>query len=85
MVFDGGFGLDADVQRFAPGASGSHSTDNMVALVAGGAGGMAQGVHFKAPSGTQPAHVILNAMKSVGYSGNQFGKLTQVDIPGLKK
>ena len=85
MVFDGGFGLDADIQQFAPGASGSHSTDNMVALVAGGAGGMAQGVHLKAPSGTQPAHVILNAMKSVGYSGNQFGKLTQVDIPGLKK
>jgi hypothetical protein len=85
LLFDGGFGPDRDLDQFAPGYPGSHSTQNMVALVAGGLGGIAQGVHVKAPNGTQPAQLLLNAMRAAGYTGNTIGKLSHIEIRGFRK
>ncbi len=61
---------------------GSHTTDNMVALVAGGAGGLRQGEHVVAPNGTHPAQVLISAMNTVGVPQNALGEV-QGQIGGL--
>jgi hypothetical protein len=77
LVFEGGYGFDPE--------SGSdnraHSTENMCALVAGGAGGMVQGKHIRAP-GMHPANVILSAMTAAGYPGDSLGDISGV-VDGL--
>ena len=55
---------------------GSHSTDNMVALIAGRAGGLAPGQHVVAQNGNNhPVNVTISAMKAAGYTGNNLGEV----------
>jgi len=76
LVFEGGHGLDGQT-----GATQSvHSTQNMAALVAGGAGGMLQGRHIVTAQ-AHPASVVLTAMHAVGVQGS-LGEV-DVDIPQL--
>ncbi len=59
---------------------GSHSTDNMLMLLAGRAGGLVPQGHV-VQQDVHPGRVTLSAMRAVGYTGN-LGELTQ-DIPVL--
>ncbi|MEM9453892.1 MAG: DUF1552 domain-containing protein [Myxococcota bacterium] len=60
----------------------AHSTDNMVTLVAGGAGGLRQGHHIVAPSNANhPGNVVISAMEAVGVNSN-FGEVSG-SIPEL--
>ncbi len=59
----------------------THSTENMVALVAGRAGGLMPGKHIRT-SGAHPAQVFLSAMQAAGYTGNTLGEVTG-NIPEL--
>ncbi len=60
----------------------AHSTDNMVTLVAGGAGGLRQGEHIIAPAGSNhPGNVIVSAMQAVGVD-EDFGEVSG-SIPEL--
>ena len=74
LLFEGGHGLDP--QTDSP--NSVHSTENMAALIAGGAGGMQQGRHI-VTNQAHPASVTLTAMHAVGLSG-PFGEVT-ADIP----
>ena len=60
----------------------SHSTSNMVALTAGGAGGMREGEHIVAPNGTHPVNVLITAMNAVGVTQNTLGEI-QGAVPQL--
>jgi hypothetical protein len=74
-VCEGGYGTDAT------GATpGSHSTENMGALIAGRAGGLKPGKHV-AGAGRHPGQVIASAMNAVGVPGN-LGEV-QGNIPEL--
>ncbi len=54
----------------------SHTTENMVALVAGGAGGLVQGEHIVAsPEANHPAQLLLTAMQAVGVNTNVLGEV----------
>lgn len=76
MVFEGG-------STAGPGfGGGSHTTENMSALIAGGAGGLLQGEHLIAPDGFQPGNVIVTAMRAVGVDAS-LGALSR-EIPGLR-
>lgn len=78
FVFEGGHGYDPSGVK----ANSSHSTERMVALVAGGtAGGHKPGKHIVTQN-AHPASVIISAMKMAGYSGNSLGEVTG-DIPAL--
>ena len=59
----------------------THSTENMVALVAGRAGGLMPGKHVRT-NGAHPAQVFLSAMQAAGYTGNTLGEVTG-NIPEL--
>jgi hypothetical protein len=77
LVFEGGHGFDpqtGDQLR-------THSTENMSALFAGGAGGMTQGRHV-ATAGKHPCAVINTAMRAVGVDTG-FGEVTDT-IPELE-
>ncbi|MCH9683991.1 MAG: DUF1552 domain-containing protein [Deltaproteobacteria bacterium] len=64
LCFEGGHGFDPET-----GSSVSpHSTDDMVMLIAGRAGGLSPGRHIVAP-GRHPANVIVSAMNAVGVDG----------------
>jgi hypothetical protein len=72
-LFEGGHGYDP--------ASGndhsSHSTENMAALVAGGAGGLVRGQHIVAPSSANhPANVLITAMNAVGVPTDTLGEVS---------
>jgi hypothetical protein len=55
----------------------SHNTENMCLLVAGGAGGLVQGVHVQAsPSANHPVNVLIGLMKAVGLPLDTFGEVT---------
>jgi hypothetical protein len=74
-VCEGGYGVDAT------GATpGSHSTENMGALIAGRAGGLKPGKHVLATN-QHPAQVIASAMNAVGVAGN-LGEV-QGNLPAL--
>lgn len=76
LVFEGGRGLDGQT-----GAQDSvHSTQNMAALIAGGAGGMVQGRHLVTAQ-AHPASVILTAMHAVGVDG-PLGEVA-TDVPEI--
>lgn len=72
-----GYGYEGGLQY------SSHSTDNMVALVAGRAGGLQPGQHIVAPaSANHPVNVTLSAMQAAGYAGNSLGEVSGT-IPAL--
>ncbi|MFN3199905.1 MAG: DUF1552 domain-containing protein [Bradymonadia bacterium] len=77
---EGGYGAaEAGVASDDHGKFTSHSTDNMVALVAGGAGGLQRGVHIVSPEGRDhPVNVQLTALKAAGVSVDQMG-----DVSGI--
>ncbi|MFZ5470246.1 MAG: DUF1552 domain-containing protein [Myxococcota bacterium] len=60
----------------------SHCTDNMVALLAGRAGGLRPGQHVVA-TGMHPGNVVLTAMRAVGFAGSSFGEVTG-ELPQLR-
>jgi hypothetical protein len=71
FLSEGGYGYMSDKSAFTP-----HSGDNMAILTAGRAGGLPSGNHIKADK-EHPGEVIFSAMKSVGYSGTNFNKITK--------
>jgi hypothetical protein len=76
FLFEGGHGYD-------PGSGNelsTHSTENMAVVVAGGAGGLAQGEHLVA-SGHHPVEVLNTAMHAVGVQ-EDLGEVVG-EIPGL--
>jgi hypothetical protein len=71
--FEGGLGPDPEL-----GAQlSSHSTENMVALVAGRAAGRSPGQHI-AGRAKHPASVLLTAMHNVGVTQPQLGEIGTV-------
>ncbi|MFL5320623.1 MAG: DUF1552 domain-containing protein [Myxococcaceae bacterium] len=77
FLFEGGHGYDPSSGK----QYSSHSTERMIALCAGRAGGLKPGKHIVA-TGKHPANVIVSAMKAAGYSGNSLGEVTG-DLPEL--
>lgn len=74
---EGGFGYDP-----SSGAQGSpHSTDNMMVVVAGGAGGLKGNRHILGGN-KHPGAVLLTVLKALGYSGSSFGEVTAT-VPEL--
>jgi hypothetical protein len=66
LLFEGGWGKGEGK------AITAHSTENMIALVAGRAGGLKSGQHIKATM-KHPASVVLSAMNAAGYVGDRLG------------
>ena len=62
------------------GSPGSHSTENMGLLVAGGAGGLKQGKHING-AGRHPAQALVSAINAVGVAGG-VGEV-QPNLPEL--
>jgi hypothetical protein len=62
---------------------GSHNTEQMAFLVAGGAGGLRQGEHIVAPEGTHAAQVPITLMNAVGVPTQQLGEVSG-EVPGLR-
>ncbi len=58
-----------------------HSVENMVMLIAGGAGSLTMGEHING-SGYHPAQGLLTAVRAVGYEGTELGEVSGV-IAGL--
>jgi hypothetical protein len=65
----------------ATSADQTHSVENMVALVAGKAGGLLPGRHVVG-NGAHPVQVLISAMQAAGYSGNSLGEVTG-NFPGV--
>ena len=77
FVFEGGHGMD-----FGSGDPNSpHSTENMIVLLGGRAGGLKHGHHIVA-SGMHPANVLVSAMNAVGVPVTSLGEV-EGGIPGL--
>ncbi|MCA9708362.1 MAG: DUF1552 domain-containing protein [Myxococcales bacterium] len=64
LCFEGGHGYDPESGK----SIASHSTERMVALIAGRAGGLSPGRHVVA-TGRHPANVVVSAMNAVGVDG----------------
>lgn len=64
LCFEGGHGYDPEGERDIS----SHSTENMVVLIAGRAGGLSPGRHVVATD-RHPASVVVSAMNAVGVDG----------------
>jgi len=76
MIFEGGHGGGGDNQNTVS----SHSTENMVALLAGRAGGLNPGGSVRL-GGVHPARVTASAMYAVGAGetlGDVSGRLPQL-------
>ncbi len=76
-LWEGGHGSDPSTGN----VDSSHSTENMVLCVAGGAGGLARGQHIAA-AGAHPGQAILTVMNAVGAGASMFGEVGGT-IPGL--
>ncbi len=76
LLFEGGWGQDPEAGGRSP-----HSTENMVALIAGRAGGLRSGQHVRA-AGKHPAQVVLSAMNAVGVTADSLGDV-HGNIPQL--
>lgn len=76
MLFEGGWGFDPEGGT----EPSAHSTQNMIALIAGRAGGLVPGQHVSAPD-AHPASVVVSAMRAVGVEGG-LGEISD-DIPEL--
>lgn len=59
----------------------THSTENMVVLVAGRAGGLSPGQHVDG-AGAHPAQALISAMQGAGYAGDTLGEVSG-NIPEL--
>ena len=70
LMFEGGKGYDPEGARDIS----AHSTENMVALLAGGAGGMTHGAHVDAGA-IHPASVFVSAMQALDVAGG-LGDIT---------
>lgn len=70
LVFEGGHGADPE----SNGKSSPHSTENMVAFIAGRAGGLQPGQHV-ATRGKHPAQVVLSAMNAAGVMTDTLGEV----------
>jgi hypothetical protein len=70
LLFEGGYGRDPETNS----ASSPHSSENMSAIVAGGAFGTAHGRHV-AGARRHPASLTLAAMRAVGATG-PLGEVT---------
>jgi hypothetical protein len=77
LCFEGGYGFDPESNEDGH----AHSTENMVALVAGHAGGLVHGSHIVA-NGMHPSNVIISAMQAVGMDTDTLGEISGT-IPGL--
>ncbi|HET6585068.1 MAG TPA: DUF1552 domain-containing protein, partial [Nannocystaceae bacterium] len=79
LVNEGGGRASGDFAEF----ESSHTTENMVMLVAGGAGGLQSGTHVRAPEGHRhPGNVLIAAMQAVGVDVDTFGEVSGA-LPGL--
>ena len=78
FVFEGGHGYDPEQNR----GPSSHSTENMVVMLAGRAGGLKPGKHIRKTNNVHPAAVMVSAMKAVGYTGSSLGEVT-AEVPEL--
>jgi hypothetical protein len=76
-LWEGGHGNDPSTGN----VSSSHSTENMVLCVAGGAGGLRRGEHIAA-NGAHPGQAILTVMNAVGVAGDAFGEVNG-NLPAL--
>jgi hypothetical protein len=76
-LWEGGHGNDPATGN----QDSSHSTENMVLCVAGGAGGLVRGQHVVA-SGRHPGNAILTVMNAVGVPATSFGEVSGT-IPEL--
>jgi Protein of unknown function (DUF1552) len=76
LTFEGSHGFDP----YDPRDDSPHSTDNMIVIVGGRAGGLKSGRHIAAP-GKHPAAVVGAAMAAVGVPGG-LGDL-KVPLPDL--
>jgi hypothetical protein len=65
LVLEGGHGWDPE----GPKPRSAHSTENMVAYIAGRAGGLKPGQHVAA-KGKHPANVVASALNAVGVPGD---------------
>lgn len=65
LVLEGGHGWDPE----GPKGQSAHSTENMVAFVAGRAGGLKGGEHIVAKN-KHPAQVMASALNAVGVAGD---------------
>jgi hypothetical protein len=70
LMFEGGKGHDPEGARDIS----AHSTENMVCLLAGGAGGMTHGEHVNAGA-IHPASVFVTAMQAVGVA-DRLGEIS---------
>lgn len=61
---------------------GSHSTERMACLIAGGASGLRRGEHIVAPKGTHPAQVLTTLMTAVGAPVTGLGEIAGT-VPAL--
>jgi hypothetical protein len=80
LLFEGGWGYDPE------GGTGpsTHSTENMIAIVAGKAGGLNQPSSQHIPTGgMHPAQVLVTAMNAVGVETDTLGEVSGT-IPGLR-
>ena len=76
LLFEGGHGWDPEGVR----EGAAHSTENMVALVAGRVGGLRGGVHIPT-DGVHPSRVLASAMQAVGMEdrlGEIEGRLPEL-------
>jgi hypothetical protein len=71
LVFEGGHGWDPEAGR----PHNSHSSENMVALYAGRAGGLRPGQHIRARD-KHPAQVVLGAMHAAGARVAALGEVS---------
>lgn len=76
LHFEGGHGFDPQ----GGGALDSHSSENMVVLIGGRAGGLKMGQHLVMKGG-HPANVLVSAMNAVGVPGD-LGEVNG-GVPGL--
>ncbi len=63
---------------------GSHNSEGMAFLVAGGAGGLVRGEHVVAPDGTHAAQVPITAMRAVGVAEDRLGGV-RGEVAGLRR
>jgi hypothetical protein len=73
FLAEGGFGYF----DFDPTRTYTHATDDMVAVVAGRAGGLVPGVHRRAAAPTNhPVHVLTGMMRAVGVEVEGHGEVS---------
>jgi hypothetical protein len=53
----------------------THSVQNMIALIAGRAGGLNPGQHIDS-GGAHPVQALISAMRAAGYTGDSLGEVT---------